>query len=184
MQTTNTHCHADHITGSGKIKSLRPGVKSSIAASSGAAADIQLQHGDSIRFGCLALRVLATPGHTSGCLCFHLQPASPRAAGLVFTGDALLIRGCGRTDFQQGDAGLLYDSVHSRLFTLPDDTLVYPAHDYKGLTCSTIGEEKTHNPRLTQSREEFVALMANLGLPYPKQIDRAVPANLKCGVDF
>ncbi|WIA11128.1 hypothetical protein OEZ85_011271 [Tetradesmus obliquus] len=184
VQTPNTHCHADHITGSGKIKSLRPGVKSSISANSGAAADIQLQHGDTIKFGTLELRVLATPGHTSGCKSFYLPPVSPGSPGLVFTGDALLIRGCGRTDFQEGDAGLLYDSVHSKLFTLPDDTLVYPAHDYKGRTCSSIAEEKAHNPRLSKNKEEFVEIMNNLGLPYPKQIDRALPANLKCGIDF
>jgi sulfur dioxygenase len=102
--------------------------------------------------------------------------------GAAFTGDAVLIRGCGRTDFQQGDSGALYDNVHAQIFSLPDETLLYPAHDYKGLTCSTVGEEKRHNPRLTQSREAFVALMANLNLPYPKRIDAAVPANLVCGV--
>lgn len=101
---------------------------------------------------------------------------------MVFTGDALLIRGCGRTDFQGGDAGKLYDGVHSKLFTLPLETLVYPAHDYKGQTCSTIGEESKFNPRLTKSRDDFVRLMAGLNLPYPKKIDVSVPANLKCGV--
>ncbi|KAF8068169.1 Ethe1 [Scenedesmus sp. PABB004] len=182
VQAINTHCHADHVTGSGKIKALVPGVRSSIAAASGAAADIKLAHGDAISFGGHRLEVIATPGHTSGCLSFHL-PRRGEAAGLVFTGDALLIRGCGRTDFQQGDAGQLYDSVHGRLFSLPPDTLVYPAHDYKGRTASSIGEERAHNPRLTKSRAEFVAIMAGLGLPYPKQIDRAVPANLRCGID-
>jgi sulfur dioxygenase len=102
--------------------------------------------------------------------------------GLLFSGDALLIRGCGRTDFQQGNAGQLYDVVHQELFSLPHHTLVYPAHDYAGRTASSIWEERTHNPRLTRSREGFVELMANLGLPYPKKIDVAVPANLKGGV--
>uniref|UniRef100_A0A383VCV9 Metallo-beta-lactamase domain-containing protein n=1 Tax=Tetradesmus obliquus TaxID=3088 RepID=A0A383VCV9_TETOB len=167
-----------------KFMALRPSVCSSIAAASGAAADIQLQHGDIIKFGSLALHAIATPGHTSGCLCFYLPPAGAGAPGLVFTGDALLIRGCGRTDFQQGDAALLYDGIHAKLFTLPDDTLVYPGHDYKGRTCSSIAEEKAHNPRLSKSKEEFVELMDSLGLPYPKQIDRALPANLEDGAKF
>jgi len=97
------------------------------------------------------------------------------------TGDALLIRGCGRTDFQQGDAGTLYDSIANKLFTLPDDTLVYPAHDYKGMSCSTIGEEKRWNPRLTLARDEFISFMNSLDLVEPKQIHVAVPANLACG---
>lgn len=100
----------------------------------------------------------------------------------MFTGDTLLIRGCGRTDFQEGDSTRLYESVHKKLFTLPDDTLVYPAHDYKGFTASTIGEEKQYNPRLTKTLPEFIAIMANLNLPRPAKIDIAVPANLKCGI--
>lgn len=182
-QTANTHCHADHITGSGKIKALRPDVTSAIAAASAAAADVKLSPGDTIKVGSLRLTCLATPGHTNGCMCFYLPPSEVRT-GLVFTGDALLIRGCGRTDFQEGDAGRLYDSVHSQLFKLPDSTLVYPAHDYKGRTASSIAEEKAHNPRLTKSREEFVTVMDNLGLPPPKMLNVAVPANLKCGIDF
>jgi sulfur dioxygenase len=184
VEATNTHCHADHITGTGKLKALRPGVRSSIAASSGASADALLSDGGSVAFGSLALRVIATPGHTPGCVCFYLPPAAPGAAGMVFTGDALLIRGCGRTDFQQGDAGLLYDNLHAKIFTLPDDTLVFPGHDYRGRTASSVGEERSLNPRLTKGREEFIALMAGLGLPYPKQIDRALPANLRDGADF
>ncbi|GBF96501.1 hypothetical protein Rsub_09843 [Raphidocelis subcapitata] len=182
--TLNTHCHADHITGSGKLKALRPGVRSAIAAASGAAGDVQLRDGDSVPFGALALACIATPGHTSGCMSFYLPPAAPGAAGLVFTGDALLIRGCGRTDFQGGDAAGLYDTVHARLFSLPDDTLVLPGHDYRGRTASSIAEERALNPRLTKGRGEFVALMAGLGLPYPKQIDRALPANLEDGARF
>lgn len=100
----------------------------------------------------------------------------------VFTGDAVLIRGCGRTDFQQGSAANLYENVHAQILSLPADTRVYPAHDYKGLMMSTVGEEKTLNPRLTKSKEEFVALMGSLNLPYPKRIDASVPANLKCGI--
>eukprot|EP00775_Hariotina_reticulata_P006637 gene6637-6864_t len=180
----NTHCHADHITGTGKLKALRPGVTSRISAAANTDADVKLQEGDTINVGSLSLQCLATPGHTDGCMSFYLAPLGPAGVGMVFTGDALLIRGCGRTDFQQGNAGLLYDNVHSKLFTLPEDTLVWPAHDYKGRTCSSIAEEKQHNLRLTKPRDEFIDIMANLGLPYPKQIDRAVPANLKCGVDF
>jgi len=101
---------------------------------------------------------------------------------MCFTGDAVLVRGCGRTDFQQGDAGKLFDSVHEKVFSLPDETFVYPAHDYKGRTRSTVGEEKKYNLRLTKSRDEFIDIMANLGLPYPKMIDVAVPANLVCGI--
>lgn len=183
--TLNTHCHADHITGSGKIKALRPGVRSAIAKASGASADVLLQPGDPVRVSSsLSLQVLATPGHTDGCTSFYLPPPSGGDVGAVFTGDALLIRGCGRTDFQQGDAGRLYDSVHRVLFSLPPSTLVFPAHDYRGRSASSIGEEAAHNPRLTKSREEFIEIMAHLGLPYPKQIDRALPANINCGADF
>ena len=122
------------------------------------------------------MQVRATPGHTNGCVSYVLPGCA------VFTGDALLIRGCGRTDFQQGDAGALYDNVHAQILSLPPDTRVYPAHDYKGLTMSTVGEEKALNPRLTKSKADFQALMGGLNLPYPKRIDVALPANLKCGV--
>lgn len=191
VELLNTHCHADHITGTGKIKALCPGARSAIAAAAGAAADVQLRDGDHIRCGALTLHAIATPGHTSGCMCFYLAPppaagaaAAGNATGMLFSGDALLIRGCGRTDFQQGSAGTLYDSIHRKIFTLPDATLVFPGHDYRGRTASSVGEERAVNPRLTRSREEFVALMGELNLAYPKQIDRALPANLKDGVDF
>lgn len=171
----NTHCHADHVTGSGKIKTLRPGVQSVISAQSGAVADLKVGHGDRVKFGGLQLEVRATPGHTNGCLSYVFGRS-------VFTGDALLIRGCGRTDFQEGSAETLYESVHSQLFSLPDDTVVYPAHDYKGRMCSTIGEEKRLNPRLSKSLSEFVEIMGNLNLSYPKKIDEALPKNMVCGV--
>ncbi|DBA66576.1 TPA: Ethylmalonic encephalopathy 1, variant 2 [Trebouxia sp. C0005] len=129
-------------------------------------------------FGESSLDVLATPGHTSGCVTYY----SPQGNGVAFTGDALLIQGCGRTDFQEGNARQLYNSVHTQLFSLPDSTIVYPAHDYKGQTSSTVLSEKTSNPRLGLSEDKFVELMQNLGLPYPKKIDTAVPANLACGV--
>ncbi|XP_017823120.3 persulfide dioxygenase ETHE1, mitochondrial isoform X3 [Callithrix jacchus] len=124
-----------------------------------------------------ALETRASPGHTPGCVTFVLNDQS-----MAFTGDALLIRGCGRTDFQQGCAKTLYHSVHEKIFTLPGNCLVYPAHDYHGFTVSTVEEERTLNPRLTLSCEEFVKLMDNLNLPKPQQIDFAVPANMRCGV--
>lgn len=171
----NTHCHADHVTGSGAIKARVPGVQSIIAAASGARSDLKVAHGDHIEFGNAFIEVRATPGHTSGCVSFVCD-------NMVFTGDALLIRGCGRTDFQEGSSETLYDSVHSQIFTLPDDTIVYPAHDYKGMTSSTVGEEKRKNPRLGKNKAEFVQLMADLNLPYPKKIDDALPKNLVCGI--
>lgn len=126
VYAVNTHCHADHVTGSGLIKSLRPTVRSAIAAASGAAADVQLAANQTLALGSLELLCLATPGHTAGCMSYYAA-----AAGCVFTGDALLIRGCGRTDFQGGHAGALWDSVHTQLLSLPAETLVYPAHDYR-----------------------------------------------------
>jgi len=171
----NTHCHADHVTGSGLIKRKLPGVRSVIAKDSGAKADVHVAHGDRVEFGDAFLEVRATPGHTEGCLSYVCD-------NMVFTGDALLVRGCGRTDFQGGSAETLYDSVHAQIFTLPDDTVVYPAHDYKGHRSSTVGEEKRLNPRLSKSKAEFVEIMGNLGLPYPKKIDEALPLNLVCGI--
>eukprot|EP00928_Gymnodinium_smaydae_P080534 TRINITY_DN6420_c0_g1_i3.p1 TRINITY_DN6420_c0_g1~~TRINITY_DN6420_c0_g1_i3.p1 ORF type:complete len:892 (+),score=140.76 TRINITY_DN6420_c0_g1_i3:70-2745(+) len=175
----NTHCHADHVTSGSAIKKLHPGVQTMIAEASGAAADVKLRDGDEIKIGDYALRAVATPGHTDGCMTFVLDgPGQPRAA---FTGDALLIRGCGRTDFQAGDSNLLYDSVHQKIFSLPGDTKIYPGHDYKGRNLSTVDEERHFNPRLTKSREEFAKIMSELNLPRPKLIDTAVPANMVCG---
>ncbi|EOX93135.1 PREDICTED: persulfide dioxygenase ETHE1 homolog, mitochondrial isoform X3 [Theobroma cacao] len=127
------------------------------------------------------LKVRATPGHTLGCVTYVTGSDQPQPR-MAFTGDALLIRGCGRTDFQGGSSRQLYESVHSQIFTLPEDTLVYPAHDYKGFTVSTVGEEKLYNPRLTRDEETFEKIMENLNLPYPKMIDVAVPANMVCGL--
>jgi len=154
-----------------------PGLKSVIAKDSGAKADVLLGHGDKVTIGKHTLEVRATPGHTSGCVTYVLNGGKA-----CFTGDALLIRGCGRTDFQQGNAGTLFESVHREIFSLPDDCVVYPAHDYKGNTCSTVLEEKTLNPRLSKTKDEFIAIMDNLGLPYPKQIDNALPLNMVCGI--
>ena len=142
-----------------------------------AKSDFYISEGDKIKFGTRYVTAISTPGHTSGCLSFVLDDSSA-----VFTGDALLIRGCGRTDFQQGNAALLYDSIHTKLFSsLPPSCLVYPGHDYKGNLSSSIGEESAFNPRLTKTKEEFIVLMDKLGLPAPKQIERAVPANMAGG---
>eukprot|EP00401_Gymnodinium_catenatum_P041312 CAMPEP_0117576534 /NCGR_PEP_ID=MMETSP0784-20121206/62856_1 /TAXON_ID=39447 /ORGANISM="" /LENGTH=419 /DNA_ID=CAMNT_0005375807 /DNA_START=88 /DNA_END=1347 /DNA_ORIENTATION=+ len=176
----NTHCHADHVTSGGSIRKERPSVLTVISEASGAKADVHVKHGDDVAFGSLKLEVRATPGHTDGCVSYVLR--IPEQPAMCFTGDALLIRGCGRTDFQQGNAGMLYDSVHEQVFSLPPDTLIYPAHDYKGRNVSTVDEERKFNPRLTQSRDSFIEIMANLGLPYPRKIDVAVPANMACGV--
>jgi rhodanese-related sulfurtransferase len=140
--------------------------------------DTALADGDTIRFGNRQLLVKATPGHTDGCISYVLADKS-----MVFTGDCLLIRGCGRTDFQQGSASLLYHSITEQLFTLPDDCLVYPGHDYQGRTVSSIGEEKRLNPRIGGGANErdFVGYLDNMRLPHPKRIDEAVPANLKSG---
>uniref|UniRef100_A0A1B6FJV1 Persulfide dioxygenase ETHE1, mitochondrial n=1 Tax=Cuerna arida TaxID=1464854 RepID=A0A1B6FJV1_9HEMI len=173
----NTHMHADHITGSGLLKKMIPGCKSLISRCSGAMADVYVDACDVVQFGSHCLSVRSTPGHTNGCVTYVCENQ-----GLVFTGDTLLIRGCGRTDFQEGDAATLYNSVHTQIFTLPDNFKIYPAHDYKGLTCSTVLEEKTYNPRLTKPKAEFIKLMNNLNLPYPKKIDIAVPANKVCGI--
>jgi sulfur dioxygenase len=173
----NTHLHADHITGTGKLKALLPGCKSAISAVSGATTDLALNDGDKIAFGSRSITSIATPGHTAGCMCYVLDDNS-----MVFTGDTLLVRGCGRTDFQGGSAETLYESVHGKLFTLPETCSVYPAHDYRGQTASTIGEEKTHNPRLSKDKDGFVDIMAKLDLSYPKKIDVALPANEKCGI--
>lgn len=179
----NTHVHADHITGTGLIKTKLPGVKSVISKASGAKADHFIEHGDKIYFGNLFLEVRATPGHTAGCVTYVTgdsddQP-SPRMA---FTGDTLIIRACGRTDFQGGSSEQLYHSVHSQIFTLPKDTLLYPAHDYKGFTVTTVEEEVAYNARLTKDKETFKTIMESLNLAYPKMIDVAVPANLVCGI--
>ncbi|XP_030605328.1 persulfide dioxygenase ETHE1, mitochondrial-like [Archocentrus centrarchus] len=173
----NTHCHADHITSTGLMKKRLAGLKSAISKFSGASADIHLKEGDKITFGRHFLSVRETPGHTDGCTTLVTGDQS-----MAFTGDALLIRGCGRTDFQQGCAKKLYQSIHEKIFTLPDHCLVYPAHDYLGQTVSTVGEERKFNPRLTKSLEEFVEIMNNLNLPKPHKIDISVPANLVCGL--
>ncbi|CAL9128448.1 unnamed protein product [Musa textilis] len=179
----NTHVHADHVTGTGLIKKKMPEVKSVISKVSNAKADHVVEHGDKIYFGDLFLEVRATPGHTQGCVTYVTGngPDQPYPR-MAFTGDALLIHGCGRTDFQAGNSRQLYHSVHSQIFTLPKETLIYPAHDYKGFTVSTVGEEMLYNPRLTKDEEAFKSIMENLKLDYPKMMDVAVPANMVCGL--
>ena len=176
--TIETHVHADHVTGAWLLKK-RLGSQILLAKTSGAeGADRYLTDGETVKFGKHALEARATPGHTGGCMTYVLD-----GGAMAFTGDALLIRGCGRTDFQEGDPRRLFRSVRERVFSLPDACLLYPAHDYRGLTCSSVGEEKMYNPRLAETVGEgdFVGYMTHLGLAHPKQMDIAVPANLRCG---
>lgn len=175
----NTHCHADHITGTGALKKRCPGVVSLISKASTAQADRVVVGGEVIRWGSgRELTVLATPGHTNGCVSFLDQ-----GLGAVFTGDALFIGGCGRTDFQEGSAERLYESVTTQLFSLPGEMMVLPAHDYNGRLFSTVRAERETNPRFARGKEAMVELMNGLGLPYPKKLDVALPANMKCGLD-
>lgn len=176
--TLDTHVHADHVTAAWRFQRAL-GSRIVVSARSGAAgADRYVDEGDVIEEGAASLVVRATPGHTNGCLTYVAKDLS-----MAFTGDALLIRSAGRTDFQQGDARTLYRSIKERIFTLPDHCLLYPAHDYAGRTVTTVAEEKRWNPRIggEASEEDFTGYMSNLGLPHPKQMDIAVPANLQCG---
>lgn len=177
VMTVDTHIHADHITSASLLK-REVGSRIAIPALDALpCTDVGIEDGVPIQVGGLRLDPMHTPGHTDN----HFAISS---GDRVFTGDALLIDGCGRTDFQSGDSRALYESVRGRLFTLPGETLVYPAHDYQGRWVSSIVQEKQRNPRLggDRSLESFVELMANLGLPYPKFIDYAVPGNRSCGV--
>ena len=173
-----THIHADHITGAGKLRQ-QTGCQVMVPQNATArSADRSLGDGETLIVGAVRIEPIATPGHTDSHLAYLVNNTH------LLTGDALLIRGCGRTDFQSGDAGSLYETVTQQLFTLPEDTLVYPAHDYKGRTVSTIGEEKRLNPRFAdRSREQFITIMSHLGLSHPKKMNEAVPANEYCG-DF
>lgn len=178
LYVLETHVHADHVTAASRF-AQELGARIVLSRRSGAqGADIYVDTGDVVHVGAVALCVRPTPGHTNGCVTYVTADRT-----MAFTGDALLIRGAGRTDFQQGDARSLYRSITEQIFTLPDDCLLYPAHDYGGRTVTTVGEEKRWNPRVggTANEGDFVGYMANLGLPHPKQIDVAVPANLQCG---
>lgn len=179
VYTFETHAHADHITGSGLLRK-RLGSQAVVSANFGTqSADLEVDDGSTIEVGALTFEVRATPGHTNGCVSY--VTADHKHA---FTGDALFIRGTGRTDFQQGDPHTLYRSIHENIFTLADDTIIWPGHDYRGHTSSTVGEEKRFNPRVGMERTEaeFVEIMENLKLPAPKRIHQAVPANLQCGL--
>lgn len=175
--TLDTHIHADHITAARKLKQEAGSRIAHPAVDRLACVDMQLEEGKPLDLGSIRLEPLFTPGHTDGHHAYRID-------GRVFTGDALLIDACGRTDFQNGDAPTLYRSVHEKLFSLPEDTLVYPAHDYQGRRVSNIGQEKTRNPRLGGNKPlaEFVKIMQEMKLAYPKFIDYALPGNRECGV--
>ena len=174
--TVETHVHADHISGSGMLAE-HAGAKTAAPAGCGIhTAAMQLQHGDVLRFGGEQLLALHTPGHTAGSMCFVWRDQ-------VFTGDTLLIQGCGRTDFQSGSADAMFHSITQVVFALPDSTTVWPGHDYQGRTHSTIGAEKSGNPRISGKTEaQFVEIMDNLHLPRPKRMDEVVPVNLSSGI--
>jgi glyoxylase-like metal-dependent hydrolase (beta-lactamase superfamily II) len=179
-----THVHADHITGTDRLRSATGCLGIVPEHAHVSCADRHIKDGETLTLGSITLEAIATPGHTDSHMAYLVN--QDRA----LTGDALFIRGCGRTDFQSGDAGTLYDSVTQRLFTLPDETLVYPGHDYRGHTVSTIGEEKQWNPRFVEhvgaanalkQRQDFIEFMHNLNLPDPQKMMKAVPANELCG---
>ncbi|MFQ5959113.1 MAG: rhodanese-like domain-containing protein, partial [Alphaproteobacteria bacterium] len=176
VKAVDTHVHADHITGLGALRDRTKCITVMGEESKVDVVSMRVAHGDRIEIEGVALDVIHTPGHTDDSYSFLLSDR-------VFTGDTLFIRGTGRTDFQHGDARAQYDSLFNKLLKLPDETLVYPGHDYKGDTVSTIWEEKAYNPRLqVSSVEEYVEIMNNLDLPNPKLMDVAVPANLKVGL--
>lgn len=171
-----THIHADHITGTAALRAKTECQGIVPEHAHAACADRYLQDGETLTLGTIPIQAIATPGHTDSHNAYLVN------RDRVLTGDALFIRGCGRTDFQSGDAGTLYDSVTQKLFTLPEEILVYPGHDYRGLTLSSIGEEKQWNPRFKgRDRNTFIEFMNALDLPNPQKIMEAVPANERCG---
>jgi glyoxylase-like metal-dependent hydrolase (beta-lactamase superfamily II) len=180
VHALDTHVHADHVTALGALRDATACSTLMGAQSRAECVSRTFNDGELVGIAGIALRALYTPGHTDDSYSFLLEQGG--RPDRVFTGDTLLIRGTGRTDFQNGDARAQYHSLFNKLLTLPDETLVFPAHDYKGWTVSTIGEERAHNPRLQVSVEEYVELMGNLKLANPRLMDVAVPANLKCGL--
>ena len=178
--TLDTHIHADHLTGARRLKELAGSRIAYPAIDELPCADIGVREGQTFRVGNIEIHPLFTPGHTDHHHAYLIDDGTHK---LLFTGDALLIDACGRTDFQSGDAATLYRSIHEKFFSLPDETLVYPCHDYDGRRISTIGQEKARNPRLGNGKtlEEFVAIMDGMDLPYPRKIDFAVPGNRLCG---
>jgi sulfur dioxygenase len=179
--TLDTHIHADHLTGAQRLKALSGCRIAYPAIDALPCADIGVEEGRPLRVGHIDIHPLFTPGHTDH---HHAYLVDNGTQQMLFSGDALLIEACGRTDFQSGDAATLYRSIHDKFFTLPDETLVYPCHDYEQRFVTTIAQEKQRNPRLGQNRslQAFVAIMDSLDLPYPRKIDFAVPGNRQCGV--
>lgn len=179
IRAIDTHTHADHITALGDLRDATGCITLMGEFTKASCVSAQVRDGENIDIDGIRLQAIYTPGHTDESFSFLLDPAQPKA---VFTGDVLLIRGSGRTDFQGGDAHKSWDSIVNKLFCLPDDVTVYPGHDYKGWNASSIGEEKRYNPRLAGKTEaEYVTIMNGLNLPNPKLMDIAVPANLACG---
>ena len=178
VATIDTHVHADHVTGAAALRQRTHAQVLVAKAANAQGADRLLEDGDTVPFGAHHLRVMSTPGHTAGCITLVTDDGH-----MAFTGDCLLIRGTGRTDFQGGSAEQLFDSAHRRIFSLADDCLLYPGHDYRGLTVSSVAEEKRCNPRVGGAIDvgDFTGHMRHLNLPHPKLIDLAVPANLRCG---
>lgn len=179
--TLDTHIHADHLSGAHRLKQTCGSRIVYPAADELPCADIGVQEGEIFKVGNIAIHPLFTPGHTDH---HHAYLIDNGTHHLLFSGDALLIDACGRTDFQSGDASTLYHSIHNKFFSLPDETLIYPCHDYEGRHVSSIAQEKRRNPRLGQERSEaeFVNIMTSLDLPYPRKIDFAVPGNQQCGI--
>jgi sulfur dioxygenase len=175
----NTHCHADHITGSGFLKETFPNARSVLgfAGNETAVADLKLRDGEILEMDAVRLEARHTPGHTAGCMTLveHSQ-------GFAFTGDTLLVQGCGRTDFQGGSASTLHDSIHTKVLSLPAATQLWPAHDYNGRSVTSVEEERRFNPRTSLGKAAFVELMNGLNLPYPRKMDESLPPNLKCGL--
>jgi len=178
--TIDTHLHADHLTGARVLRDKTGCQVAFPEVEKPECADIPMKEGVPLQFGSIILDPLFTPGHTSHHFAYRVDNGTQY---MVFTGDALLIEGCGRTDFQSGDSAILYRSIREKLFTLADETLVYPGHDYNGRHVSSIGQEKERNPRLgmAKTEAEFITIMKNLDLPYPRKIDFAVPGNEQCG---
>lgn len=173
----DTHVHADHVTAAGEIRN-RTRAKTAVSMQAKVkCVDIPLEDGQQIQFGDFVIKAMATPGHTDSCMSFYTE-------GMLFTGDAILVRGTGRTDFQGGSAEKLYDSITAKIFSLPEDTAIFPGHDYRGHTSSTIAQEKEFNPRIGggKTKEQFVQIMKELKLANPKKIHEALPANMACGI--
>ena len=178
LYTAETHIHADHVTGASLMRQATGSQITIARAANAEGANLYLEHGDTLTVGSVKLVARSTPGHTDGCMTYVLSNLS-----MGFTGDALLIRGAGRTDFQMGSARKLFKSVREQILSLPGECTLYPCHDYNGRTSTTVEEERAYNPRLGDGKreEDFVGYMENLGLPHPKKMEEAVPANLICG---